>query len=196
MGLRVRLLAASLLVVVALAAGLAAHDVLAWRSALAGDTSNTASTWLPGDPVGDALGVRDDVRLRRAIDSFNAAVTTGRGFDAGETRTRRRSLAEVRLSDVAASSSATQASQAGDLLGVLVAATGAVSGGVTGDERAQTAFEAAIRRDLGNSAAKYNLELLLRRTAARSTRTGPGNGTGSQGRGRHGAGAGTPGRGY
>jgi len=191
-----RLLAASLLVVVAIAAGLAAHDVLAWRSALAGDRAKTATTWIPGDPVGGVLGVHDDVRLRRAIDSFRVAITTGRGFDGGETRTRRRSLAEVRLSDVAASSNAAQASQGGDLLGVLVIATGEVSGGVTGDDRAQTAFEAAIRRDLRNTAAKYNLELLLRRTAATSTRTGPGNGTGTQGRGRHGAGAGTPGRGY
>jgi hypothetical protein len=192
----VRRVVAALLVVVAVAAGVAAHDALAWRSALADGGARTPATWLPGDPLGRALGVHDDVRLRRAISAFRVAITTGRGFDAGETRTRRQSLAEVRLSDVAASGAAGQASQAGDLLGVLLASTGTVTGGVTGDDRAQAAFEAAVRRDLGNGAAKYNLELLLRRTAARSTRQGPGNGTGTRGRGRHGAGAGTPGRGY
>jgi hypothetical protein len=195
-GKRVKTVAAALLAAVAVVAAVGAHDVLAWRSALANDGSKTASTWIPGDPMGNALGVHDDVRLRRAVGAFRVAITTGRGFDAGQTRTRRRSLAEVRLSDVAASGSAAQASQADDLLGVLVTATGAIVGGVTGDDRAQTAFEAAIRRDLENDAAKYNLELLLRRTGARATRSGPGNGTGTQGRGRHGAGAGTPGRGY
>jgi hypothetical protein len=71
-----------------------------------------------------------------------------------------------------------------------------VTGGLTADDRAQDAFDAAIRRDTSNTAAKENLELLLRRTRATSTRHGAGNGSGSRGQGRRGAGAGTPGRGY
>jgi hypothetical protein len=67
---------------------------------------------------------------------------------------------------------------------------------VTADDRAREAFEAAVRRDPANLDAKYNLELLLRRTRATATREGPGNGSGALGQGRRGAGSGTPGRGY
>ena len=124
------------------------------------------------------------------------AFTTGRGFDNGVTRTTRRSLAEVRLADLATHGPPAAASQAGNLLGVLVAGSGRVTGGITADDRARSTFEAAIRRDPGNTAAKYNLELLLRRTRATATRQGPGNGSGALGHGRRGAGSGTPGRGY
>jgi len=179
---------------VAIVLGLVAHDALAWRSALAHTAS--PATWLPGDPVGSAFSLGDDLALRRAVRAFVVAKATGRGFDAGETQTRVRSAAEVRLSDVAAGHSGAAASQAGDLLGVLVLAGGRVIGGVTPDDRAQDAFDAAIRRDTANTAAKENLELLLRRTRATSTRHGAGNGSGSRGQGRRGAGAGTPGRGY
>jgi len=77
-----------------------------------------------------------------------------------------------------------------------VAGGGHVTGGITSDDRARSAFEAAILRDPRNAAAKYNLELLLRRTRATATRQGPGNGSGALGQGRRGAGSGTPGRGY
>ena len=96
----------------------------------------------------------------------------------------------------AAGPNAAAGSQAGNLLGVLVDGAGRVAGGVTADARAQDAFTAAVRRDTSNTDAKYNLELLLRRTKATSTRHGAGTGAGSRGRGRRGAGAGTPGRGY
>ncbi|HEX7084440.1 MAG TPA: hypothetical protein VF186_10035 [Gaiellaceae bacterium] len=192
-----RLALAALLAVAAVAAALAAHDVLAWRAALHhGDRVPEVRSWLPGDPVPSALGLHDDVRLRRAVRAFDAAISTSRGFDAGETRDRVRSAAEVKLSNVAAGRDAAAASQAGDLLGVLVAQGGTVTGGVTADERAQDAFDAAIRRDFANADAKYNLELLLRRTKATSTRHGAGTGSGTRGRGNRGAGAGAPGRGY
>jgi hypothetical protein len=190
-----RIAAATLCAVAAVVLAVGAHDVLAWRSALAHDRT-TASAWLPGDPALGALALSDDVQLRRAIHSFDVAEATGLGFDFGETRDRVRSAAEVRLSDVAASREAVAASQAGNLLGVLVAAAGKVTGGVTADDRALDAFETAVRRDPSNTPAKYNLELLLRRTRATSTRKGAGNGAGSLGRGQRGAGAGTPGRGY
>ena len=189
------LLAAALVVVGALLV-VATHDVLAWRSALHGRASRVAATWLPGDPVRRALRLDDDVALRRAVHSFRVAYTTGRGFDNGLTRATRRSVAEVRLSDVAARGPAADGSQAGDLLGVLVVSGGAVTGGITADERARADFETAIRRAPSNVAAKYNLELLLRRTRATSTRQGPGNGSGVLGQSRRGAGSGTPGRGY
>jgi hypothetical protein len=190
-----RLLAAFLVVLAALL-GAAAHDVLAWRDALRGDAPRVAANWLPGDPVRRVFALDDDVALRRAVVSFRSAYTTGRGFDNGLTRATRRSVAEVRLGDLAAHGPAADASQAGDLLGVLVVSGGAVTGGITADDRARSDFETAIRRDPSNVSAKYNLELLLRRTRATSTRQGPGNGSGTLGRGRRGAGSGTPGRGY
>lgn len=188
--------AAILLLVVAAGLAAAAHDVVAWREVLRGEDVRVARTWLPPDPVRSALAADDELALRRALQSFRLAFTTGRGFDNGVTRTTRRSLAEVRLADVAAHGQYADASQAGNLLGVLVAGGGRVTGGITSDDRARSAFEAAILRDPRNAAAKYNLELLLRRTRATATRQGPGNGSGALGQGRRGAGSGTPGRGY
>jgi len=198
-------LALALFVLAALAA-VAAHDLLSWRSALAhGDARLAAhpglarwqaSTLLPGDPARAVLALDDDLTLRRAVRAFRVAEATPRGFDNGVAQTSSRSAAEVVLSDLAAHGSAAPASQAGDLLGVLVARGGRVIGGVTADDRARAAFEAAIRRDPANEDAKYNLELLLRRTRATATRQGPGSGSGALGRGRRGAGSGTPGRGY
>jgi hypothetical protein len=209
MGRRVRLASAlvgALLLVVAIVLGLAAHDAWAWRSQLRdGDrrlerdpkaASWRADTWLPDDPVRSLAGLDDGLQVRRAVRFFQIAQHTGNGFDAGATRSRVRADAEVALSDAADHGPAASASQASNLLGVLVIRGGQVVGGVTADDRARSAFEAAIRRDPSNTEAKYNLELLLRRTTAQATRQGQGNGTGSLGRGRRGAGAGTPGRGY
>jgi hypothetical protein len=203
---RGRLAAAAVAALLAALLAIAGHDLLAWRSAFReGDAALAArprlaawnpGTWLPRGVVGSTLALDDDVRLRSSVRAFDVAVATGRGFDAGETQTRARSAAEVRLSDVIARGDAAQASQAGDLLGVLVLAGGRVTGGLTADDRAQDALDAAVRRDTSNVDAKYNLELLLRRTRATSTRRGAGNGAGSRGRGRRGAGAGSPGRGY
>jgi hypothetical protein len=203
---RIRLAAAAVLLVLAAVLAVLAHDVLAWRSALNhGDAVLRThprqavwqpATWVPGNPVAGTLALRGDLALRRAVRAYDIAATTGRGFDSGVTQSVVRGGAEVRLSDVAAQGSARDASQASDLLGVLVEAGGTVVGGVTADDRAQAAFTAAVQRDPSNFDAKYNLELLLRRTRATAARHGAGNGAGSRGRGRKGAGAGTPGRGY
>jgi hypothetical protein len=179
----VRWLAVAVLTLLAVVLALAAHDALSWRSALSrGDARLVrapasanwhASTLVPGDPTRSLLALGDDLALRRAVRTFLVAEATPYGFDNGVNQTRVRSGAEVILSDLAAHGSAAPASQAGDLLGVLVEKGGHVIGGVT-----------------------YNLELLLRRTRATTTRQGPGSGSGSLGHGQRGAGAGTPGRGY
>jgi hypothetical protein len=194
------------LVLLAVVFALAAHDALSWRSAFTrGDarlkTAPANARWrasplLPGDPTRALLALGDDLALRRAVRSFLIAEATPRGFDNGVNQTRVRAGAEIVLSDLAARGPARAASQAGNLLGVLVVKAGQVTGGVSADDRARAAFEAAVRRDPSNVDAKYNLELLLRRTKATTTRQGPGNGSGSLGHGRRGAGAGTPGRGY
>lgn len=203
---RTRLAAVVVLVVLAAIAAAAAHDTLSWHAALdrgdkrlrssPGAARWQASTLLPGDPAKPLLGVGDDLALRRAVRAFLVADVLKRGFDNGVTQTRGRAGAEIVLSDVAARGLPAAASQAGDLLGVLVAKGGRVTGGVTADDRARAAFEAAVRRDPSNADAKYNLEMILRRTRATATRQGPGNGSGALGHGRKGAGSGTPGRGY
>ena len=163
-----RLVLALALLALAALALVAAHDVRAWRSAFE----------------------RGDARL-----DTHPATATWRASTIlpGDPV---RSIAEIALSDVAARGAAAPASQAGNLLGVLVIRAGTIIGRVTPDDRARAAWEAAIRRDPSNTDAKYNLELLLRRTRATSTRQGPGNGSGALGHGRRGAGSGTPGRGY
>jgi hypothetical protein len=201
-----RLAVAAALVVLTAVLGVVTHDLLAWRSALSdGDTRFrtspaaagwSASAWFPGDPAGRLLALGDDLALRRAVRAFVVAELTPRGFDNGEHRSRVRAAAEASLTDAAARGSGSQASQADNLLGVLVAAAGRVTGGVTADDRARDAFESAVRADPANGDAKYNLELLLRRSRATGTRHGPGSGSGPRGTGRRGAGAGTPGRGY
>jgi hypothetical protein len=189
---------AVVLVLAAAVLAVAAHDVLSWRSALGRTTPAAvrATPWLPGDPARRLLALDDDLALRRAVQAFLVAQATPRGYDNGVTRTRVRAGAEVVLSDVAAFGTPARASQAGNLLGVLVAGGGSVTGGVTADDRAREAFENAVRRDPANADAKYNLELLLRRTRATASRNGPGTGSGALGQGRRGAGSGTPGRGY
>jgi len=190
-----RFAAAAVGLALAVVLALFARDALAWRTALR-DGHVTSPAWLPGDPARALLGLGDDVALRRAVRAYRVALATPYGYDQGATRDQVRAGAEVRLSDVASGRHSAAASQAGTLLGVLVERAGKVEGGVTADDRAQAAFTAAVERDAQNADAKYDLELLLRRTRARSTRHGAGNGAGSRGRGRKGAGAGTPGRGY
>jgi len=87
------IVAMSLAMAVAAVCGfVVAHDARSWRDALKnGDAAYarapararwTAQTWLPGDPVGRAMGVPRDVSLRRAVQLYVAAIETGRGLDA------------------------------------------------------------------------------------------------------------------
>lgn len=200
-----QLLALLAVLVTALLLLLGALDVRAWDQAFARGDRNSetrrgsrwvAATRLPGDPAGRALDVAGNFAIRRAVTSFVAADRVKRGFDNGVTRSRLRAHAEAQLTDVAVGARAADASQADVLLGILAAYGGSTSAGETADERARDLFEAAVRLDPRNDAAKRNLELVLRRLRAIATRTGAGNGSGRSGHGRRGAGAGSPGRGY
>jgi hypothetical protein len=201
----IRVALAVLLAAAAVVAALGALDARAWDRTLARDDATFADTplrarWdagtrLPGDPARAALALDDDLALRRAVRSFLALDAVPRGIDNGELRGRARAVAQIALADVASNGSPEQSSQANDLLGVIAAGGGRVAG-VTAAERARAAFEAAVRADPSNVAAKYNLELVVRRMRARGVREEPGKGSGPGSRGRRGAGAGTPGRGY
>jgi hypothetical protein len=200
-----RRVAAVIGVAVAVLALLLALDVRGWISALdRGDARYAkapqsaawrASSLLPADPARSLLDADDDLSLRDALRRFAVARATPRGFDNGQRQAEVRARAEVALADVTLRGSPAQASLAGNLLGVLMAAAGA-EGGVSADDRARAAFDGAIRANPDNEAAKYNLELLLRRQRVVGTREGPSSGSGARGSSRRGAGAGTPGQGY
>lgn len=201
-----RLAAAALSLAVAVVLGALALDVREWsRGIEAGDAGfargRGTSAWdartrLPGDPASSLLGVDDPLQLRRAVASFTVAARARRGFDNGARRTRLRSAAEALLTDVAVTGQPQAAAQADVLLGVLAADGVRSSSGETPDERSRGLFEAAVRLDGRNTAAKFDLELILRRMRAVGSRTGAGEGSGPRGGGRRGAGAGLPGRGY
>jgi hypothetical protein len=151
--------------------------------------------------LGLALTVRArsgdaDSRLREAVAAYNIAARAGRGFDNGVTRASRRSRAQALLTEVAIGEDSEAAAQADVLLGVLAARGGRSAAGETPDELSRNFFETAVRLDNGNVAAKFDLELAVRRLRAVGARTGVGQGSRPRGGGRRGAGAGLPGRGY
>ena len=65
------------------------------------------------------------------------------------------------------------------LLGVLAASGGRSAAGETPDELSRNLFETAVRLDNGNVAAKFDLELVVRRLRAVGVRTGAGSGLGA-----------------
>jgi hypothetical protein len=182
---KVALAAAAL--VAAIVCALAALDLRAWEQALA--RGEAAGTRLPGDPAGRALGASEDLELRRALRLYRVALRTPRGFDNGETQARARAAAAAALGSVAARGDGPAASQAANLIGVLLEAGGAEQGG-------GASFEAAVRADTTNLDPKVNLELVLRRARDVGVREGASSGAGQRGEARRGAGAGAPGEGY
>lgn len=138
----------------------------------------------------------EHARLRAAVSAYQAAAGAKRGFDNGVARAGLRSRAEALLTDVAIAEDRAAAAQADVLLGVLASSGGRSAAGETPDEVSRAFFEAAVRLDNRNVAAKFDLELAVRRLRAVGSRAGAGQGTGPRGGGRRGAGAGLPGRGY
>ena len=198
-----RLVLAALALVLAAVFALLAADVRAWRDTMRADdvrfrltgspeTDWGTSTLLPAGVSRGVLDVDDDRALRRGVAAFRAA-DQARGF----ARPRVRGAAEAALADVAAGrGEPAQASQAFDLLGILAFSDSTSGRRATPVERSLAAFENAVRRDPGNTAAKFNLELLLRLLEAEGERRGPNTPPGPRGGGRRGAGTGTPGQGY
>lgn len=200
-----RLLLASLLLALAVAAVLLAADVRSWRTALMqGDTvaavSPSHATWTPDTRLGglarNVLGTGDDVAFRRALQLYAAAATTHLRLDNATQVQTARAAAQDALTRAAAGSDPRPASEARTLLGVLAFRSSAAGGRQDQVDGAIAAFTDAIKADPHNDDAKFDLELMLRLSAAHGTRPGQGVG-GGFGRGAHrGAGGGTPGKGY
>jgi len=193
---RLRVAAALVLAAIAVLAVLLARDVRSWRDAIDhGDAvyavTPVRASWTPSVLVGGAaealLGVRDDVDFRRALQLYVRAASTPNRLD---TATERQSLRAQAARALAKLTHGAHASQAETLLGVLA------FDGTSGADAAIADFSNAVRTDPSNAAAKLDLELLLRLSAATGSRSGSGPG-GAFGRGgRRGAGSGAPGSGY
>jgi hypothetical protein len=197
-----RLLAATLLAAVAVLAGLLATDVRSWDRAVAqGDAvyavAPARAAWRPpaalGGAAGALLGTGDDLGWRRALRLYALAAATPNRLDTAVELQTRRSQAADALARVARGR---HASQADTLLGILAFEQNASGTGPSGVDAATADFTDAVRADPGNTAAKVDLELLLRLTTAHGTRPGAGPGGAVGPGGRRGAGGGAPGSGY
>jgi hypothetical protein len=198
---RMRIGAALVLIVVTVLAALLAHDVRSWpRSVAQGDAVYAVApgkaTWTPPAVLGGAaeslLGARAEVAYRRALQLYAVAASTPNRLDTAVELQTLRSQAETALAGAA---HGRHASQADTLLGILAFDASASGGGSNAADAATADFANAVRVDPSNAAAKFDLELMLRLTAAHGAR--PGAGQGSFGRGgRRGAGGGVQGSGY
>ncbi len=142
------------------------------------------------------LGTGDDVAARRGLQLYRTTAGVQLRLDNALDVQTARARAQDALERVARDADPHRAAQARTMLGVLAFQAVARGAEQSQIEAAAAEFADAIRADPTAEPAKFDLELLLRLTAAHGTRTGrePGAGTGQAGR--HGAGAGTPGRGY
>ena len=158
----------------------------------------TTDTLLPGDLVRGALGTGDVERVRRALAAFTAAYRRRAAIGPGEDVQAARAAADAALTRIAVDSDRRVAGQAQDLLGLLAAddVSATAPGAPSPVERALAAFQAAVRLDHSNEAAKTNLEVALRLLEARGARAGAGGGVGPRSGGSRGAGAGQEGEGY
>jgi hypothetical protein len=200
-----KLLGAAALLALAVPAFLLAADARSWNSSLNGGDvvyadSPAAATWTPHTHLsglaGTLLGTNDDVSIRRALRLYQFAAATHLRLDNATQVQTTRAAAQDALAGTAAKGESASSAQARTLLGVLTFGASAAGGGQDQVDSAIADFTDAIRADDRNENAKYDLELLLRLSAAKGTRPGQGLG-GATGRGGHrGAGGGTPGKGY
>jgi hypothetical protein len=200
-----RLVAVAVLAALAVVAALLAADVRAWPLALErGDVTYAIAPkqarWSPATNLGDLaenlLGVSDDLAARVALRRYSQVAGVHQHLnDALEVQTERQ-LAINALNRPASAADPQVAAQARTLLGILTFSEASSGGGISQTDAAIADFTDAIRVDPGDTAAKFDLELLLRLTAAQGHRrgTGPVNAFGNTGHA--GSSGGTPGSGY
>jgi hypothetical protein len=201
----VRLALVALLLTAAVLVALLAADVRAWPAALAGgDAVYTATpgraTWTPSTRLGGlaaaVLGAQDDVNQRHALQLYSLASGLHQRLDNALDVQTARAQALNALASAARDPDPQRASQARTLLGIFTFGASASGGSQNQVDAAIADFTDAIRADPTDVFAKFDLELLLRLTAAHGTRIGPGQSNGPGATGHHGAGGGVPGNGY
>lgn len=200
-----RLSAAAALLVLAVVAALLAADVRVWPIALErGDTAYSIAPndarWSPPTRLGTLaatlLGVSGEVAARIALRRYSQVAGLHQHLnDALEVQTEREATINA-LAAPASSSDPKLAAQARTLLGILTFSEAAQGGGISQTDAAIADFTDAVRVDPGDTAAKFDLELLLRLSAAHGQRrgTGPSNAFGNTGHA--GSSGGAPGSGY
>lgn len=200
----IRALAAALLAALAILLALLAGDVRGWQHALQrGDAvfavAPARAEWTPpttlGGLSGSLLDAGPNLAVRDALQQYAVATSVHERLDNAVQVEALRAHAESLLSGVAAGGDAASASQAETLLGVL-AFGGSATGASNQYDAAISSFTDAARTDPSNAAAKFDLELLLRVSAAHGVRRGAGSGAGFTRHGRRGAGSGGAGSGY
>lgn len=204
-GTALRVGGAIVLAAIAVFAALLAADTRAWRSALErGDAayaiSPSRSVWRPsthlGGLAGSILGVGDELAFRHGLVLYRQVTGRREFLDNQLGLEALRARAETALEQPAASSNPSLSSQARVLLGILVFGTAASGAGVSQTDTTISDFTDAITADQSDAAAKYDLELLLRLSAAGRVRTNSGSTNGLGRTGRQGAAGGAPGSGY
>lgn len=200
-----RIVVAAVLVALALAAVALAADVRSWPRAISdGDrvyASNPAhTTWAPsshlGGIAGDLLKIQPDLTYRRALRLYRSTVGLQLRLDNAAAVSIARARAEDSLARVTRDPNGERRSQTQTLLGVLAFGSPSQDGRSTQLDNAELDFQGAIEADPRNNDAKYDLELLLRLTAASGSRVGPGPAGPVDAQGRKGAGTSSGGRGY
>jgi hypothetical protein len=174
-----RLAAIAVLAAASVIAALLAADVRAWRVALEnGDavyaTSPERARWIPSTNLGDLsnelLGTTDDVAARLALQGYREAADLQQHQGEAVPVPTQRLAAIQALSGPAISANPQVAAQARTLLGILTFAEATAGGGVSPTATAIADFADAVRVEPGDTAAKFDLELLLRLTAANGQR--------------------------
>jgi len=198
----------ALLLSAAIGAAVLAGDVHRWGRAMSEgdglystsprDASWHASTRLPSDAAKQLLAISDDLAARDALKRFRATAYRRARLDNAVDVASDRVQTVTALAAVAENGDAARSSQARMLLGILAFGDFARGGGsdVAQADAAVAYFDAAVRGDPSNDAARFDLELALRALAARGVRVGPGSGNATGSSGHRGAGGGLPGRGY
>ena len=199
-----RLAAIAVLAAAGVIAALLAADVRAWPVALEkGDAvyaiAPGRASWIPATKLGDLsntlLGTADDVAARVALQGYRETADLEQQLGNAIPVPTQRLAAINALSGPANSANPQVAAQARTLLGILTFAEAAAGGGVSPTDTAIADFADAVRVEPGDTAAKFDLEMLLRLTAPNGQRSGHrlANGFGRTG---HGASGGVPGSGF
>jgi hypothetical protein len=195
----------SVLAALAVLIALLAADVRTWQGTIdSGDDLYAASapdpTWTPPTRLGglaeDLLGAQDDLRVRQALVRYRESTAVPQRLDNALDVQAARGQAEEALAAAAGHSSPKTASQLLTLVGILTFESVSANGRLNQADAALADLTDAVRVDPGNEPAKYDLELLLRLTAAHGLRTGAGQGSGLGANGRRGGAGGLPGSGY
>jgi hypothetical protein len=163
----------------AIVLALLAADVSAWQTTVARDDLKfraqpthrslwDPSTSLPGDPASALVGTSSTIKWRRALQYFWYSRIGSNPEIRMDTPTLRAATQDKLLAEISSAPTAAERSAAANLLGVLVVTTPAVGNdqAVISQllKRSAGYFQQAIELDPNDTAAKQNLELVLRIT--------------------------------